>query len=270
MADHFPELTQVAICVVPHMSGEVILQSYNACFSLGSLYESAEGCLLVENDTAHDLCLKQLHIKKPALEDMNRVISHGLLSVLYPSLGAESYCSSLQNRNRLDQLLPEVLLFDPRCRLLSLKHIPEVADKARGFDNDSWSGLEKRIVQMARADSQEYNVSWAKARHKLLGAVLYARGPDLLDYPLEGFEGQAVRSASVRDVHCLNGNRRAMSVLCNSQKHVPMLEQLLDRASGMMAEKAYSWQYEKYGLDRRGMAELLGQVEQINFNYQSI
>jgi len=37
VSERFPELLKINVCVVPHLSGEVILQSYNCALSLASL-----------------------------------------------------------------------------------------------------------------------------------------------------------------------------------------------------------------------------------------
>ena len=44
------------ICVVPHLSGEVILQSYNCALSLSHLYKHTDGIILLNNDYANSIC----------------------------------------------------------------------------------------------------------------------------------------------------------------------------------------------------------------------
>lgn len=36
--DMFPKVPKFAVCVMPHLSGEVILQCYNAALSVGTMY----------------------------------------------------------------------------------------------------------------------------------------------------------------------------------------------------------------------------------------
>ena len=59
------------ICVLPHISGEVILQSYNACLSLGTIYPSADGIFLIENDEINSICSKNLKLQNIGLQDIN-------------------------------------------------------------------------------------------------------------------------------------------------------------------------------------------------------
>jgi tubulin delta len=66
----FPKTPKVVCCVMPHLSGEVILQAYNATLSLGSIHSLADGIFLIENDVANSICTK--FQPKPQLEDINR------------------------------------------------------------------------------------------------------------------------------------------------------------------------------------------------------
>lgn len=43
----FPKTPKFAICIMPHLSGEVILQSYNACLSLSSMYNTSDGIFII-------------------------------------------------------------------------------------------------------------------------------------------------------------------------------------------------------------------------------
>ncbi len=48
--DQYPELLKYNVCVVPHLTGEVILQNYNCVMTISTLYESSDGIFLIEND----------------------------------------------------------------------------------------------------------------------------------------------------------------------------------------------------------------------------
>lgn len=48
--DMFSKTPKFVACVMPHLSGEVILQSYNACLSLGTIYKESDGIFIIEND----------------------------------------------------------------------------------------------------------------------------------------------------------------------------------------------------------------------------
>lgn len=43
----FPKTPKFVGCVLPHLSGQVILQAYNATLSLGTIYGMADGIFLM-------------------------------------------------------------------------------------------------------------------------------------------------------------------------------------------------------------------------------
>jgi tubulin delta len=45
--DLYPKIPKFVGCVLPHLSGEVILQAYNATLSLGTIYGMADGIFLI-------------------------------------------------------------------------------------------------------------------------------------------------------------------------------------------------------------------------------
>ena len=63
--DEFPGISLMNIGIMPHLTGEVIVQSYNTILSLAKLYQSSDGILLIENDTIGEICTKLLHLKTP-------------------------------------------------------------------------------------------------------------------------------------------------------------------------------------------------------------
>lgn len=58
MSEEFGELEKVNICIMPHLSGEVILQSYNAVLSLATLAQESDGIIIIENDRIQQICNK--------------------------------------------------------------------------------------------------------------------------------------------------------------------------------------------------------------------
>lgn len=47
LEDLYPKIPKFVGCVLPHLSGEVILQAYNATLSLGTIYGLADGIFLI-------------------------------------------------------------------------------------------------------------------------------------------------------------------------------------------------------------------------------
>ena len=80
----------------PYTTGEVIVQNYNAVLTLSQLYDMADALVVMENDTLHKICNQLLGIKNISFQDINRVISHKLTSVLQPCMldGEQKYSRS--------------------------------------------------------------------------------------------------------------------------------------------------------------------------------
>lgn len=78
LGDEFPELCKINVCVAPHLTGEVILQSYNCVLTISSLYENTDGIILIENDCIEEVCNKLLNLKRPTLTEMNKVLFSSL------------------------------------------------------------------------------------------------------------------------------------------------------------------------------------------------
>lgn len=69
--ENFPKIPKLVTCVMPHLSGEVILQSYNASLSLGTIYPEVDGIFLIENDQVSQICSKIMNNQKAGLDDIN-------------------------------------------------------------------------------------------------------------------------------------------------------------------------------------------------------
>lgn len=164
--------TQVLnLVVLPHLSGEVILQYYNTIFSLSILQEESDGIIIFDNECLVNHAKELLHVNRPDFSDLNKILSDQIASVLFPALGTGSLssppkllASSHLVQYKLIETIVSNLLFDPDYKLLSLKTIPQVSDKARDFTVESWSALESRIIQMITGRYFEYNIKWNMTR----------------------------------------------------------------------------------------------------------
>jgi len=66
---HYSELNILCILIWPHKSGEVVLQTTNALFTLTTLYSSSDAIINIENDDIQETVKTSLNILKPGLED---------------------------------------------------------------------------------------------------------------------------------------------------------------------------------------------------------
>ena len=64
-----------SVSVLPRLSGEVILQYYNAVFSMSTLYNECDGVILFDNSQASKICEKVYGVKRPDFKEMNDILS---------------------------------------------------------------------------------------------------------------------------------------------------------------------------------------------------
>lgn len=195
-------------CVLPHLSGEVILQAYNATLSLGTIYGIADGIFLIENDEMNKICIEQLNNKKPQLENINKVISRTLASVFFPAVSKNS--SSLhsieQNALHYGRELAEELFFDNRYKLASIRCAPHCEAGFESFNSDSWQAIENQLLLRPKP---------FKAR------LFIGRGSD---HPLTN---SIHNSRATYDRHNFYGYNRSASLIENGQVCTNSLEKIL-------------------------------------------
>jgi tubulin delta len=282
--EEYPDLVIANIAIAPHLTGEVIVQNYNTILTLSNLYDNSDGIFIIENDLLNLICKTLLHLKKPGLKDMNRVLANMLCSVFYPVLPNSngSYYSSLQNNLKLSEVLTGMLVCNPSYKLLTLKNVPQMPESYKDFSNDTWQGLEKRIFQMLVANCSEADINWSvttksKNFNKSISNLLIARGDKVDEQKFDlitskEFYSQKIsnRYSLIKDANNFLNNDKSMSLLSNSQAFVTPLETISNNATRMLHAKAYVYQYEKSKLSVDEFTEALAKVEQIHHNYLEI
>jgi len=93
LRDEFPHSFLLNQVVWPYSAGEVIVQNYNAALTLSHLYQTSDAVLMMQNDTLQQICTKLLDIKKVSVQDLNKVISHTMASVLQPVYDSTDHSS---------------------------------------------------------------------------------------------------------------------------------------------------------------------------------
>lgn len=286
--EDYPDLCIMNIAVVPHLTGEVIVQNYNSTLTLSKLYDCSDAVLLVENDMLNIVCKELLRIKKPTLNDMNTVVATMLSSFLYPVLSdkKKEYYSVLQNSLNVSDLINEQLVTNPLYKLLCIKNLPQMPASYKDFSNDSWSALEKRVLQMLISNTTEANTNRSittKSKHlnKSIANVLIARGSNIesnqtfsvLDpnYTKEIYTDKVSNSYSViKDNHQFNRSEKSLCLISNCQAYVKSLETITQNTYRMIDARAYVYQYEKFGLKVEDFEEALAKVEQVYYNYSEL
>lgn len=151
LKDLYPELFYVNIMVMPKLAGEVILQYYNAIFSLTSVYENSDAVFIFENDKADLICKDLLFEKTVSLDSMNGVLSKFCASALLTNKSANY---------TYQDIIAQSLTPLPAAKLLGSRFVPLVREENKGFLTDTWNGLLFRAQQMLMSGSTECNINW--------------------------------------------------------------------------------------------------------------
>jgi hypothetical protein len=155
-------------------------------------------------------------------------------------------------------------------------------DSYKDFSNDTWQGLEKRIIQMLLANCSEADINWSvntKSNNfnKTIANLFIARGDKVEDIKFDAVCAKELYSKKVsskysilKDAHHFSRNDKSISMLSNSQAFIRPLETISSNASKMFHAKAYVYQYEKSKLTHDDFEEALAKVEQIHQNYSEL
>ncbi|KAK2187236.1 hypothetical protein NP493_172g02018 [Ridgeia piscesae] len=241
----------------------------------------------MQNDTLQQICTKLLDIKKVSVQDLNKVISHTMASVLQPVYDSTDHSSwSSPVTGHLGSLL-EHLVAQPEYKLLSVRGIPLIADKSMQFSSYQWRGLLKHLTQMLIADAPmeegiDWNIDTRCAPEKInrsLATVLILRGHDLQQIDTSSFQQSHLYTSWMPPDATFkqwahprpfcNYDRSAV-LLSNSKSTVNPMVNLMAKAWSMFASRAYVHQYMKHGLTEDDFLDSFAGLEQIISNYKKL
>ena len=298
--DDHPNSTLVNSVVWPYASGEVIVQDYNSLLTASHLQSVSDGILLLQNQQAHQVCSKLLHLKEVTLADINKVISHSLASALQPAVPYDAHLSAtpthvrerlVYSRCGLSEMI-SLLCPHPQYKIFSLKTIPQIPDTSHAYSRFLWAGLLKHLRQMLITDSPtEEGMDWGvspssgggvSARRKIntsLANLLILRGNELeevdntiLSEPrLYSDHAPSSRRLSMWCSNCaFNKYEKCCTLVSNNQSCLDPLDQVCRKAWNMFSAGAYLHQYSKYGFSQQDFLNSFVAVEQILKNYRTI
>lgn len=166
LRDGYPRASILNPVIWPYLSGDVIVQNYNALLTMAHLSEASDAVILLQNDQLHKVCSKLLLLKEISFADLNKVASHVLAGVLQPAVPLESYRTS----GRTDYGLHHCMLSDlcahltphPSYPLLDVKCVPQMPEQSHAYTRYLWPGLLKYLRQMCITDSPvEEGMDWS-------------------------------------------------------------------------------------------------------------
>lgn len=192
------------------------------------------------------ICTDQLNIKKPQLQNINKQIARCLASFFFPAVPHHStpLVSIQQNGMNYGRELVEQIFYDNRYKLGGLKCAPYCQTNYQSFSSDSWQSIQNQLTN---------RVKQVKSR------LFIARGID---------QTQGVTNVrTINDRHCFGGLNRSGVMVQNGMACASNIAKILQRAYNMIAQNAYLYQYQKYGLKQQILQECLAVMEQISSNY---
>lgn len=284
--DEFPHAPLMHQTVWPYVSGEVIVQDYNAVLTLSHLYEASDGIIVLENDQLHGICSQRLGIKDVSMNDVNKVAAHILASVWKPASRDESPFHQLVTD------IPYYLCSYPAYKLLQLKTAPIIRDGSLSHTVTAWPGLLKRLYQMlitntvvdeeidwtAMMPTSYMSIEHAHSTAKTIQNMLFLRGKDVhqADPSMLSNPGLYADQSSSPQLHVVHdggkflGYDKCATLLSNSQGIISSLDHIVKRSWKMFTSHAYLHQYETHGVTRDDFKASFLQLEQVLQDYWTL
>ncbi|XP_041378716.1 tubulin delta chain-like [Gigantopelta aegis] len=287
LRDEFPHSFIVNQVVWPYQTGEVIVQNYNAVLTLSHLYQTSDAVVVLENDSLQKICSQLLNMKKISFRDINKVIAHKLASFLLP---ATSEDGGYSNSNDLGFLLQH-LVPHPEYKLLSLRNIPQIAEKSMEFSVYQWHGLLKHLRQMLIANAaMEEGIDWdvqagsetprgTTRYNRSLANTLILRGKDIDTANCAPFSERKLyadwvpadcRLCVMKQPRAFGQYEKSAVLVSNSSSSLGSMDQMVGKAWNMFASRAYVHQYVKHGLTEEDFLNSFVTLEQVIASYKNL
>ncbi|XP_038059723.1 tubulin delta chain-like [Patiria miniata] len=287
LQDNYPHAFLFNHLIWPHGTGEVILQNYNAILSLAHLYQSADAILISHNDAVRTVCSQLATTAKQnvSFQDMNKLIAHQMSIALQPA-----HLASSGRRPSSFGFMMEHLVPHPEYKLLTLRSVPQVSEAALAFSTFNYRSLVSRLRQMLITGTViEEGINWhmklpskpspSSLHNKSLAAFLTVRGKESDKVDLAEFDNSALYADWVPNSAAFaaqwherpfSGHEKTASLLSNCQTPVWMLDQVLGKAWGMFAMRAYVHWYTRYGVTEEEFIDCFAGLEQVVQNYKQL
>ncbi|KAJ4462126.1 putative Tubulin delta chain [Paratrimastix pyriformis] len=85
LRDEYPNAILANQVAWPYGTGDVVVQTYNAAFTLAHLNQTSDAILTHQNDHLNSICTRLLHISQPSFTHLNKVIAGLTAGVALPA-----------------------------------------------------------------------------------------------------------------------------------------------------------------------------------------
>ncbi|EDQ87929.1 uncharacterized protein MONBRDRAFT_33187 [Monosiga brevicollis MX1] len=293
----YPKSALTNMIVLPYMTGEVIVQFYNAVLSLSHLTTASDAIFLLRNDDAHRVAQSSYKLKTVTMDALNNVYANDLAHALGPSRAAAGAdCglldpSLLSQAQRVAHLVPH-----PDYKLLTTHSIPQMPESYQAFSRYDWSSLTTTARAMALADSPveegfnrrlkpapgpvpgDLNQQVAPARGATsLATLVTLRGDQLGTANCSAFWEEGLYSAwapspvlVAGSTLAFGGHAKSVSTVLNGSRNAMFLDAALERTQRMFSKRAYVHQYEAFGLQATDIENAMLICEQVVASYAGL
>lgn len=254
LKSEFPNKPFINTVILPYLSGEVVIQSYNTLLTLSKIHPFSDAILVFENDRLHYNCSNSLNLKNVDFGDLNNLLSRELLSVYQP----------------LNAQIPDLLskLCETSYKLLQIRSAP----LSRLDCAYNWKSLLASISRQSRFDFQQQHHHKIFVKPKSLATALICRGvcnPEEKD--LKPFKDTHSETLHVYyQKRKLFNLENCLTVVSNTNNVSIPLELILQDARNLYKYGAYLHHYTKYGADEAHFKTAFEIYEKILENYKKL
>ena len=284
LSEFFKDLFFVNFLIAPKKGGEVIIQNYNAIFSFSTIYQNSDFVFILKNDRAEEICKKIFKLDKINMKSINSILARDILSSLLTSNG---FTKSKKNKNTdfLDNL--NILKPLPSTKLLGTRFLPHVDKTLKNFFTETWKGLLNRSFQMQINGKGEANINWnmnplnSKNIIKSYSSLIHLNSKNIFQEFQEEKNPFDLKRAYFKNLKKSNFNsiffdrelfgvQKSIGLLTNSQEFIEFFDDVFFKGKNMFGQKAYLYQYKKYGLEEENMKDLFLYFDYVNQIYKEM
>jgi len=267
--EEFPDRMLATFSVIPSPKvSETVVEPYNALLSVHQLVENTDLTMMIDNEALYDITVRTLHVKNPAFEDLNLLVSQvmcGISTTLrFPG----------QLNGDLRKLALNLVPF-PRLHFLMPSYAPFFDPKAKAFSRTTVSDLTTALF-----DRRNLLVACDPRFGRYLTAATIFRGKmsaNEAEHTLSDFQRKnsaqfvewipdnvSVTMCTVPPV----GQQQAATCLANSTSVQELFKRTLSQFAVMYKRRAFLHWYIGEGMDAMEFSEAESNAQDLISEYQ--
>ena len=269
--------------VAPKKGGEVIIQNYNCVFSFSTIYQNCDFVFILKNDRAEKICKKVFKMEKINMDAINSILAKDIIVSLLTDSGFTK-SKKKQNKDFLDNL--NFLKPLPSLKLLGTRFLPHVDKKLKSFFTETWKGLLNKSFQMQINGKSEANINWlnplfSKNIIKSYSSLITLNSKKIFEEFKEEKNPFFLKNIFSKNFQKINFEahfferelfqvEKSIGLLTNSQEFVGFFDEVFFNGKNMFGQKAYLYQYKKFGLEEDSMEDLFLYFDHVNRIYKDM